>query len=121
MSPTREGTGVARGGDGLTGSVVRFVAGQPRAACFVAEVRAALVGSNADPQALEEALGHLVATGELFLQHNFCPDPHFVDEDLRVVALIGRDGPGVEEAAVESAQRLWQQWLADVLAAHRCT
>lgn len=118
------GPAPARLGRGdLAASVVEVLAGRAAGACFVAELRTALAGEYAREEALEDALNALVVDGAVFLQHNYCPDPHFSGDDLRVVALIDRAQAhrGGEEAAVAAAQRLWQRWLRTFLASHRCT
>lgn len=78
-------------------------------------------GAPPDQDELEAVLVELTAAGTVVLQHNYCPDPHFADEDLRVVALVDHAQPGGEEIALASAQRLWERWLQAFLASHRCT
>lgn len=85
---------------------------------FVADARSALAVSE---QELETALGRLEAEGRVVVQHNFCADPHFADDDLRIVALVSTDGDDPRAAAAHACERRWQRWMAEFLASHRCT
>lgn len=99
-------------------AIVDYVAGRPLRACFVDELRAA-VGVTDDQ--IEMALRGLVESGAAVVQPHFCADPHFIDDDLRVVALVPPDVDDGERRAVTAGERLWQRWTADFLASHRCT
>lgn len=87
-------------------------------ASFVADTRAALGMSGED---FEEALARLVASGRVVVQHNFCADPHFVDDDLRAVALVDSEKDDSRSGAAAACDRLWQRWMANFLSSHRCT
>jgi hypothetical protein len=72
---------------------------------------------------VEASVTALAGEGLVFVQHNYCPDPHFANEDFRVIARIDPQHPHdeAENEAVVAAQRVWQRWLQDYLASHRCT
>jgi hypothetical protein len=115
----RGGAGSDQSG-GPVPSIVEFLEGRRERACFVAELRRT-AASRAGEGEFEAALQHLVADGTLVMQRNFCSDPHFAGEDLRVVALVDTDGrEGAAAAALQSCERVWARWMAGFLASHRC-
>lgn len=87
-------------------------------ACFVSELSSSL---STGKEAVERALGRLVTDGRVVMRHNFCADPHFVNEDLRAVALVDLTADDPQSAGDAACDRLWQRWMSDFLASHRCT
>lgn len=87
-------------------------------ACFVSELSSPLPKSRG---AFERALGRLVTDSRVVMRHNFCADPHFVNEDLRAVALVDPTADDPRSAADAACERLWQRWMSNFLASHRCT
>lgn len=104
---------------GLLGAaIVGHLAHRPQRACFVAELKGAVGAPHED---LEAALTQLVQTGVAVVQPHFCADPHFIEDDLRVTALVPPGSDDGEALAMAACERLWQRWTADFLASHRCT
>lgn len=87
-------------------------------ACFVSDVRSSL---DMTDEEFEGALASLVTAGRVVVQHNFCADPHFMDDDLRAVALVDAGCADPRGTAAAACERLWQRWMASFLASHRCT
>jgi hypothetical protein len=81
-------------------------------AAFITEVRAG-VGS-VDIEAL---LCQLVDSERILLLTEPAPDPHLEHFDLRVAALIDDGDSG---AALEAARAVWNGWVRQFLANHRC-
>lgn len=100
--------------------ILEVLAARPRRACFLSELRRA-VGTDMPEGELEDAVARLTSASRLVVQHNFCADPHFADEDLRVVALTATGSPEDVEAALRSCERIWSRWMTSFLASHRCT
>jgi hypothetical protein len=94
--------------------VVDVLRRRPPHARFVPELARQL---SVDAAVLEEALSALETSGRVLVREQYCPDPHVVGTDLRIVALIDGD-PATAVSAIEST---WQRWLGEYLANHRCT
>lgn len=112
-----EGTGPSEGTVDRAASLLRWLE-ERGGAFFVAEVRSMLDMSAED---LDYALARLEAEERVVVQHNFCADPHFANEDLRAVAVVDTNGADSRSRAAAACERLWQRWTADFLASHRCT
>jgi hypothetical protein len=71
---------------------------------------------------LEAAMMELEANGSALVREQYCADPHLEGMDLRIVALIEPtpDGDAIG-AASTSIDNVWQRWLGEYLANHRCT
>jgi len=68
------------------------------------------------PASLEEPLRSLEESGRVLVREQYCPDPHLVGIDLRIVALAD----GGPEHAITAIDQTWQRWLGEYLANHRC-
>jgi hypothetical protein len=79
---------------------------------FVAELTPLVA---ADASELELALASLEKHGRVLVRDQYCADPHMDGVDLRIAAL----GEGVE--AIAAIDTIWQRWLGEYLANHRCT
>lgn len=112
-----EGTGPNEGTLDPATSLLGWLEERGRA-FFVAEIRSA---RDMRVEELDEALARLEAEDRVVVQHNFCADPHFADDDLRTVAAMDPRGADPRAAALAACERLWQRWTADFLASHRCT
>ncbi len=116
MSGSTTSTESTPGSDGPEAIAGRL--GEREGAWFVADLRATL---DMNDEEFELALARLLAEGRIVVQHNFCADPHFIDDDLRVLALVDRDKSDPRASAAASCEHLWQRWMANFLASHRCT
>jgi len=99
----------------LARSVLDVLAASPRRARFVPEIAAALRRQGQPASDLEPALSELEASGQVLIRDHYCADPHVDGTDLRVVALL--DTP---EQAIANIERVWDSWLTDYFANHRC-
>jgi hypothetical protein len=72
---------------------------------------------------LDVSLRRLEADRRVLVQDHPAPDPHLEAADLRVVSAVARDRPRVdaEGRALESGKVVWNAWLREFLANHRCT
>src|SRR5579864_5954943 len=102
----------------LSQRVVDVLGRGRRHARFFAELER-LIGDGAE---LEHALAELESGGRVIIREQYCADPHLVGTDLRIVALVPEvtedaDGVGTAMADIEA---IWQRWLGEYLANHRC-
>ncbi len=67
-------------------------------------------------------LGSLASQGSVLVTQPPLPDPHLASLDLRIVALVPSDGSSdaATEAALRATQTVWDRWLREFLAGHRC-
>jgi hypothetical protein len=87
-----------------------------RPALFVTEL-AVQVGGK-DDAAFAQALAELRGTGQVLVTEQRPPDRHLVGSDLRIVA---GPVPKVGRASAEKAAKgLWQEWVTEFAAVHRC-
>jgi len=91
-----------------------------RRARFVAEL-ARLV--HADPSQLEAALGEMEADGTVLVREQYCADPHLEGTDLRIAASVREVSEAVDPVAhaIADIDAVWQHWLGEYLANHRCS
>jgi len=90
-------------------------------ALFVSELAATLRRADIGKDEWEHALGELAGDGTLMLREHFCADPHLADVDLRVAALVEKTlGPDGPVAALREIDKIWNHWLTEYLANHRC-
>lgn len=91
-----------------------------RRARFVPEL-ARLV--HAEAPELERVLGELEADGSVLIREQYCADPHMAGTDLRIAARVPEPSHGEDPLAATIAQieAVWQRWLGDYLASHRCS
>lgn len=86
---------------------------------FVPEVGRQLAVNASD---LDAALAELEANGRVLMREQYCADPHLEGMDLRIVALIdGETQLDAVGAASAGIDEIWQRWLGEYLANHRCT
>jgi hypothetical protein len=78
---------------------------------------------NGAPVDLDACLGQLEAETSVLIEQHAAPDVHLETCDLRVVALVPQDSPAEQaaEAARTAAAAVWDEWLRQFLATHRCT
>lgn len=86
----------------------------------------ALVSRSRDGAAasdLDACLSLLEAEKTIAIEHHPAPDVHLEGCDLRVVALVTHDEPAEQAArsAHAAAEAVWDDWLRQFLATHRCT
>lgn len=95
--------------------IVRIFERRGAAALFVTELRHAL-GPACPASALDAALARLAERGEILLVAHPVPDPHLAGADLRIAAPVtsGAD-------PLSAAETLWNGWLREFLASHRCS
>jgi hypothetical protein len=94
----------------LADRIITVLGRGQRHARFVPEV-ARLTG---DSDGLEEALERLEADGRVLIREQYCADPHVEGTDLRIVALAS-------DSAIADIDAVWQRWLGEYLANHRCS
>lgn len=88
---------------------------------FVTELAAALARSHIDKEQMEQALSELQSESIIMIRDNFCADPHLADVDLRVVAVVESiDGADPQLSAIREIDSVWNKWLGEYLANHRC-
>jgi len=88
---------------------------------FMTEVAVSLRRFNIDKEEMEQALSELQAEGAVIVRDNFCADPHLANVDLRVAALVDETvGADAQMAALREIDLVWNKWLGDYLANHRC-
>jgi hypothetical protein len=102
----------------VAGRVVEVLSRRQPHARFVPELSRQL---RVEPGELETALIELEASGRALVREQYCPDPHLEGSDLRIVALVDAAHGDAVAAAVDSIDRVWQRWLGEYLANHRCT
>ncbi len=112
-----EGIGPSEDAGDSAEAIVEYVERQG-GGCFVSEIRAALLASA---ERLEVELTHLDAAGRVVVRHHFCADPHFENDDLRTIALVEAGNEEPFASAEASCERLWQEWMTNFLASHRCS
>jgi len=95
----------------VTDQVMTVLGRGRRHARFVPEI-ARLIGAS--PTQLEAALSELDGQGRVLIREQYCADPHMVGTDLRIVALAG-------DTALADIDAVWQRWLGEYLANHRCS
>ena len=117
MSAERESGSPSGTTDPAEAAVVETIR-QHGGACFVWDVYASGLTEGDE---LELALAHLADDGRIVLQHNFCADPHFAADDLRAIAVTTGTSDDERSSALAACDRLWQRWMANFLASHRCT
>jgi hypothetical protein len=91
-----------------------------RRARFVAEL-ARLV--HADLSELDGALREMEADGTVLVREQYCADPHLDGTDLRIAAAVRDVSEGVDPVAhaIADIDAVWQHWLGEYLANHRCS
>lgn len=91
-----------------------------RRARFVAEL-ARMV--HVDPTELEAALREMEANGTVLVREQYCADPHLEGTDLRIAASVRKVSDGVDPVAhaIADIDAVWQHWLGEYLANHRCS
>lgn len=100
-------------------SVLDALGGRGKPALFITELAALLRRSGVAQAALDQAIAELAATDTLVVRDNFCADPHLATVDLRVAALVPAGADGYA-AALGNIDLVWNQWLGEFLANHRC-
>jgi hypothetical protein len=81
-------------------------------AAFVSEIQAEVGAGD-----IEAPLRQLVDSRRILLLTEPAPDPHLESFDLRVAALVDE---GDEASALEAARAIWDGWVRQFLANHRC-
>jgi len=102
-------------------AVLSVLRSRSKKARFMTEVAASLRRSNIGKDEMEQALTELQAEGAVIVRDHFCADPHLAGVDLRVaVSLDDAKGPDAQMAALHEIDLVWNKWLGDYLANHRC-
>ncbi|MBO0689214.1 MAG: hypothetical protein J2P40_06560 [Candidatus Dormibacteraeota bacterium] len=104
----------------LDGRVLGLLGRSPRGARLAAEVGAELRCGRPE---LDASLRRLEAEGQVLVQDHPAPDPHLEEADLRVVSAVapGEPRPDAEARALDAGNTVWNAWLREFLASHRCT
>ena len=101
--------------------MVAALRGRNERALFVPELRASLKVMPENEAGFERALSELEAAGTVLVRLHICSDPHLDGADLRVAALLDGRGSGDAEAgAIEAIELVWERWIGEYLATHRC-
>lgn len=90
----------------------------PHRAAFATELVADLSRIGTDPETAQRSLTSLAESGDVFITSRRPPDRHLASADLRVVALA--DPSGTDRSALQRADAVWDDFLRQFLAAHRC-
>ena len=102
-------------------SVIDLLRSRNKKARFMTELYASLRRSNIEPEATNRALADLEAEGGVMIRDHFCADPHLTGVDLRVIALVESiEGEDAQMRAIRSIDEIWNKWLNEYLANHRC-
>ena len=102
-------------------SVIDLLRSRNKKARFMTELYASLRRSNIEPEATDRALADLEAEGGVMIRDHFCADPHLTGVDLRVIALVESiEGEDAQMRAIRSIDEIWNRWLNEYLANHRC-
>jgi hypothetical protein len=113
-------------GSDPTSAIVELLDRSPRKARFVSEIASQLARANVSLDVLEPALEALETAGRALVREQYCGDPHLVGTDLRIVALVNSrlehngDQADPLSRATADIEAIWQRWLGDYLATHRC-
>ena len=102
-------------------AVVDALRQRSKKARFITEVTASLRRFDIGKDKLEQALSDLQSEGVVVVRDNFCADPHLANVDLRVAALVDEcEGANAQVAALKEIDLVWNKWLGEYLANHRC-
>jgi hypothetical protein len=106
----------------VSSDIIQLLGSGPRKARFVSEVLRRLQRSEVSADAVEHELEALEAAGQVLVREQQCSDPHLVQADLRIVGLIQPrdDGQDPLARAIVDIDSIWQRWLMEYLAGHRC-
>jgi hypothetical protein len=104
----------------LDGRVLGILGRSARGARLAAEVGAELRCGRPE---LDASLRRLEADGQVLVQDHPAPDPHLEAADLRVVSAVtpGEPRADAEQRALDAGNTVWNAWLREFLANHRCT
>lgn len=104
----------------LDGRVLGILGRSARGARLAAEVGAELHCGRAE---LDASLRRLEAEGQVLVQDHPAPDLHLEAADLRVVSTVAPGEPraDAEARALDAGTTVWNAWLREFLANHRCT
>ena len=103
-------------------AILDLLGSRSKKARFITEVGASLQRSKVTPEEIPRALAVLEAEGAVMIRDHYCADPHLAGVDLRIVALVeGVAGADPQMSAIREIDRVWDRWLADYLANHRCS
>lgn len=105
----------------VTQTVIAALGARGKKARFLTEVAASVGRANIGKEELERVISDLAAQDAILVRDHFCADPHLAEVDLRVAALIdaGAGGDGYA-AALHEIDLVWNKWLGEFLANHRC-
>ena len=106
--------------DGLT--IADFLKRQHDSAAFVRDLLDEVsTACSIDADTIERALAELEASGSVLVRDHYCADPHVDGEDQRIVGLVDADnGEDPQVRCIQAIERVWNGWLAEFLATHRC-
>jgi hypothetical protein len=102
-------------------AVTDFLRRRNSRARFMTELYASLRRSEIAAEEVDRAIGELESAGLVIIRDHFCADPHLSGVDLRIVALvesIGGEDPHL--SAIRVIDEVWNKWLNEYLANHRC-
>jgi hypothetical protein len=104
----------------LDGRVLGILGRSARGSRLAAEVGAELRCGRSE---LDASLRRLEAEGQVLVQEHPAPDPHLEAADLRVVSTVAPGEPraDAEARALDAGATVWNAWLREFLANHRCT
>lgn len=102
-------------------AVTDFLHRRNNRARFMTELYASLRQSGIAPEEGDRAISELESEGVVMIRDHFCADPHLAGVDLRVVALVeSTAGEDPQLSAIRGIDEVWNKWLNEYLANHRC-
>ena len=102
-------------------TIVDLLRSRNKKARFMTELYASLWRCKINSEEADRALTELEAEGAVMIRDHFCADPHLAGVDLRVVALVESiAGEHPQLSAIRGIDEVWNKWLNEYLANHRC-
>jgi hypothetical protein len=102
-------------------TIVDLLRSRNKKACFMTELYASLGRCKINTEEADRALAELEAEGAVMIRDHFCADPHLAGVDLRIVALVESiAGEDAQLSAIRGIDEVWNKWLNEYLANHRC-
>jgi hypothetical protein len=102
-------------------AVIDFLRRNSKGARFMTELYASLRQSGIGPEEGDRVIAELESEGLVMIRDHFCADPHLAGVDLRIVALVESiAGEDAQLSAIRGIDEVWNKWLNEYLANHRC-
>jgi hypothetical protein len=102
-------------------AVTDFLRRHSKGARFMTELYASLRQSGIGPEEGDRVIAELESEGLVMIRDHFCADPHLAGVDLRIVALVESiAGEDAQLSAIRGIDEVWNKWLNEYLANHRC-